>query len=689
MKRYSIGAALCALLLGASAFAQKKDSFETIVRARSESAPGQFNLSAEDAQNVAGGFGDALRAVDSAPSVSRPPLGSGALVVWGSAPADTRILYMGMELPALYHLGGQRGILPATFLQDFKLIPAAFASEYGRALGGLILLSPRAISAGFHGEVAADLLDASAALSGSLGSRVRIAAAGRYSYLDRVLTTLSRSDLGDFFPLPRYYDAQAQAQIRISAQSELRAMFLTSGDAMTRAHATGDASHAQRETWQRTFYRAGLQFDQRLQGGARIQVTPWLGVDRQDYVASFGTTPAAQSERDLRYGLRANYDTAMALRKLFLTLRLGIDLLGNVADLERSGTLTTPPREGDLTVFGQRAGFEVNADAWSVHTLDVALHATLALRFRWLRIEPGVRVSGTLIDTSRLLPRVGAAPPIGSREVSFALEPRLTMRLQPINAFAFIVAAGLHHQPPAAADLSAMFGNPTLGLARAVHGSLAAELTLREIVRIECALYLRWLDQLVARSPLATPQLARALTQDGSGRSYGGQLRLRIDGWHFRRGSLGGWVGYSLSRSERRDTPDGAWRLFAFDQTHGLQAALQARLFGVGIALRLRYATGLPRTPVIGSYYNALGDQYEPLFGPIYSARLPDFMQLDLRFDYVVHIGARFRIGVQLEIQNLTNRKNAEEIVYNPDFSNADYITGLPTLAVLGARFEF
>jgi hypothetical protein len=42
-----------------------------------------------------------------------------------------------------------------------------------------------------------------------------------------------------------------------------------------------------------------------------------------------------------------------------------------------------------------------------------------------------------------------------------------------------------------------------------------------------------------------------------------------------------------------------------------------------------------------------------------------------------------------LDVQNVTSRKNPEEIAYSADFSKRDYISGLPILAVMGARVEF
>ena len=45
-------------------------------------------------------------------------------------------------------------------------------------------------------------------------------------------------------------------------------------------------------------------------------------------------------------------------------------------------------------------------------------------------------------------------------------------------------------------------------------------------------------------------------------------------------------------------------------------------------------------------------------------------------------------VTVYLEVQNLTNRANAEEIIYSADFSQRGYLTSLPLLAIAGVRIE-
>ncbi|HNN94826.1 MAG TPA: TonB-dependent receptor, partial [Pseudomonadota bacterium] len=542
----------------------------------------------------------------------------------------------------------------------------------------------------------ADLLDVSAMLSGAAGPRLRLLAAGRYSYLDRLLSALSRPDLGDYFPLPQYWDAQAQAQLALPAGARLRATILASGDTTVRAHALGEPGQVQRETGGATSYRLGLHYERPSNGvgdgAGGLQLAPWLGLDRRSYDAHFGGQDTARLSDDWLYGLRASHRQTLYSRRpgLSISLSLGGDLLGRYAQVSRTGTLSRPARDETGVVFGQPPGLLVNSDAWSVHLLDVALYAVLGLRLGQLSVEAGLRGGGVLSDVSRLLPRGGDSPPLGGRQIEAQLAPRLQAALQAHRTLRLSLAGGLYQQPPSPSDLSAVFGRPRLGSSRAMHLTAASSFSPHPRLQIELAGYLRLLDRLVAASPLPTPPLASALTGDGSGRAYGGQIRLQLSEATLGRGrwapQLSGWLGYSLSRSERREAPTAPTLPSLYDQTHSLQATARLALRRLSAALRLQYTTGQPRPAVLGSYYNAWTDQDEPLLDPLGSARLPEFLQLDLRLEYTFLLPAGLRLSTQLEIQNLTNHPNVQELAYSADWQSAAPITGLPTLAVLGLR---
>src|SRR5262249_45903399 len=153
------------------------------------------------------------KVVQNLPGVARSALGSGALVVWGSAPGDTRVNVDGVEVPALYHVGGLRSTVNSDLVKSIDLLPGGYGADYGRGLGGLGRGATRPLPPkGVHGYVAADLLDTSAMLTAALGNRFRIGLAGRYSFLDRILSGITK-DIGDFFPIPRYDDYQVMASL--------------------------------------------------------------------------------------------------------------------------------------------------------------------------------------------------------------------------------------------------------------------------------------------------------------------------------------------------------------------------------------------------------------------------------------------------------------------------------------------
>jgi hypothetical protein len=48
----------------------------------------------------------------------------------------------------------------------------------------------------------------------------------------------------------------------------------------------------------------------------------------------------------------------------------------------------------------------------------------------------------------------------------------------------------------------------------------------------------------------------------------------------------------------------------------------------------------------------------------------------------------RASVVVSVDVTNVTNQENPEEMVYNYDYSRRSFISGLPALAIVGARVE-
>ncbi|HEX4335616.1 MAG TPA: TonB-dependent receptor [Polyangiaceae bacterium] len=642
-------------------------------------------VEAEQARRVAGTQGDVLKIVESMPGVSRATAGSGAVVVWGAAPEDTRVYVDGVRVPLLYHFGGLRSVVHTDLVRSVELTPGGYGVTYGRGLGGLVTIEKRAPSDDrLHGSVQLDFLDASAQVNGRISDKWRIEGAVRRSHLDWALDQVTSRDVGEFFPIPKYYDGQAAIRYRDSDKEFVEVGGLLSSDTLQRSVASADPAQRKSQTQDLYFDRIYARYEKLPGNGSLISIVPWVGRDHSSLVEQFGGTPTSVDVRSMNYGLRASYRGQVAP---FLNANVGLDLEATVADAHRSGSIASPPREGDAHIFGQPPGDQVNADQWNAIIGSAAPYAEgdFGLFSDKLHVIPGLRLEPLFMSVSRRFPKQGDGPSSGAYVGDVSIEPRLSARYALTNRVTFKAAYGKYHQPPAAADLSPVFGNPLLGLSVATHLLFGMNVKLASLLNAETTVFYSHSDGLAVRNPSPAPLLAQALVGAGQGRSFGAQVLLRRELAH----GLFGWVAYTLLRSERQDAPGTPYRLFDYDQTHVLTALASYDLGkGYDVGARFRYATGYPRTPVVGAYYDSRRDLYDPVLGTRNTERIPAFVQLDVRFSKRWKL-AGTELEAYLDVQNVTDRTNYEEIVYSADYSQKRYIRGLPILPIAGAKWTF
>ncbi len=663
-----------------SAAGERVEDVEVRGRPRARRETVDYRVRAEQARKVAGTQGDVLKVVQNLPGVSRPPVASGQIVVWGSAPKDTRIYVDGVDLPALYHGSGLRGTINSDLIASIDLVPGAYGAEYGRGLGGLVRVETRPLPRGTHGYVGADTLDGSAFVSTEITERARVGGAFRYGFLDRVFAATSAPDVGDSFPIPRYRDAQIKATVDLRDKETIDTVLLVSADELDRTVPSPDPGKRRTEATSTDFFRAYVRYTNTGPLGTSV-VTPFAGHDSSSLSQRFGGAPAHLELDSDRYGLRGSLRSPLSRQ---VSLTTGMDALGTATAISREGSLTLPPREGDIAVFGQPPGDDYARDLWKTHVLDVGPYVYADVRMGPVTVTPGVRADAYMIEGTKKLPPAGNVPPIGFSRLETAIAPRASARWEVAQRLALTAAYGTYHQPPEPEDLSAVFGTPDLGLSRATHVVVGESLRVTDGTALDVVGFDKRMTDLVVRSRLTNPLRARALTQNGEGRSYGVQFLLRQELW---RGFFG-WLSYTISKSERRYEGDERWRPFDFDQPHVLSVVASQEIGRWNVGARFRFASGNPRTPVVSSVYDARSDRFDPVFGVQNTLRVPSFWQLDLRVDRTFPLGSAARLLVFADLQNVTNRKNAEDIVYSADFKRRGVLGGLPIVAVVGARIE-
>jgi len=638
-------------------------------------------VSAAEGRRVAGTQGDVLKVIQNLPGVSRPPLASGQVVVWGSAPRETKIYVDGVEIPALYHGSGLRSVVSSDLVASVELVPGAFAADYGRGTGGLVRVETRPLSKqGVRGYVGADTLDASGLVSAPIGAGAVAAIGARYSYLDELLPLVTSRDVGDAFPIPRYRDVQGKLSIDLRERERLDLVVLASSDAIDRTVPSPDPGSVKRQSERTSFERIYAVYDRVTDDGDAVRVVPSWGHDASASRFAFGGTPAELETDAQRYGVRASYRTRLVAR---ITGAVGLDAQGIATHVRRFGSLTLPSREGDPYVFGQPPGDEVALDEYDTHVLGLGPWVQAELRYKTVTITPGLRAETFLIESSKRIPPSAGVPAVGSSRFESAFDPRVSVAWSATPRLAYTASGGTYHQAPEPDELSAVFGTPALGLSKATHASLTQAVKVTGTLSIEATGFWKSLADVSVRSRLPTPKAATVLVQNGEGKSYGFQVLARQEMW---RGFFG-WVSYTLSHAERRYGDEEA-RLFDFDQPHVLAVVASQEVGRWTFGARFRAASGLPRTEVVGSTYDAKNDRYDPLFGPQNGLRIPAFWQLDAKIERSFALGAGLQLAAFLDVQNVTARQNAEEIVYSNDYRRRDTIRGLPTLAVVGVRLE-
>jgi hypothetical protein len=671
----------------ADADAGELADFELVVTAPSlQKKIAATEVTAEQGAKVAGTGGDVVKVVENLPGVARSSSGSGTLVVWGSGARDTNVYVNGVHIPVLYHEGGFRSVVHSDLVSSVELEPGGYGVGHGRGLGGLVTVGLRPMDdSAVHGSAAVDVIDAAASIRGGLGSKWRYAAAARKSHLDWMLERVTNNQVADTISIPRYWDAQGRLAYLPSEGESVEVGTLLSSDHVRRAQPSVDPLDVRSETRDVRFSRVYLHYRREMAAAGTAELSPWMGYDYAAVKQLAAGVPAQQTVSSQLWGFRGQWSGNVMPH---LTVDTGLDFEATRSDVTRLGSITTPPREGDVRVFGQTPANQVNADDWSTVSINLApyIQGDLALADERLHIVPGLRFEPVINQTSRIVPGDGQTPAVGVQRLSAPLEPRLAVRWQVTERLSAKAATGIYHQSPLAEEQSAVFGNPQLGRATATHYLVGGGYRLTDVLSLESTGFYSKMTGLVMRNPEPAPAVGQLLVDSGAGRAMGVQMMLRCDPVH----RFFGWVSGSLIRSQRLDLATGKYRPFDYDQTWVLTAVGSYDLGrGFEFGARARWSTGYPRTPVLAAVYDSKTDSYQPSFGATNSSRLPDFYQFDARFSKRFKLGESSDLELYLDVQNVTNHANPEEVVYNYDYTQKSYITGLPLLPVIGGKLTW
>jgi TonB family protein len=646
-------------------------------------------LERREISRIPGTSGDALRSLQSLPGVARPPGLAGLLIVRGSAPADTETFIDGSDVPLIYHFGGLTSVVPTDMLERIDFYPGNFSVRYGRLQGGVVdvgLRSPRTECFDktgtlngkdkcFHGMGQVDFIDTRLMLEGPIAGDWKFAIAGRRSWVDMFLRPALEASGSTVTNAPVYYDYQMVVERDRGPDDRLSFRFFGSDDrfeTIITNPAASDPGFGGNLRFGTAFTRVQGLYQKRL--AKKVDLDAMLSVGTQSLDFSLGG--------NLKFVLDS---IPITMRSelgfdLHKTVRLNVGLDFRAGPFELYVRAPPPGRSGEAAP-GPLATQVPLEQQTSGTTFRPGWYADVEWQpLERLRLVPGVRVDGAA-DTAGadVSPRLTVRYTLIQRGQLGPSDPKETV---------LKLGAGKFSQPPAYQETDEIFGTPGLGSNESYHYSLGVEQRFTSNVRLSVEGFYKALRNSVSRGP--NEEGTFTYNNEGSGQVVGLETLLKYDPDE----RFFGWIAYTLSESLRQNCPSCPTYRFQYDQTHNLVILGSYRLGrGWEIGARFRIVSGPLATPVaerpeLASIFSGDAGSYVPIEGEPYSVRLPLFHQADVRIDkHWVFDG--FRLTTYLDVQNVYNHMAAEDFVYNFDFSQVSYQTGLPILPSIGMRGEF
>lgn len=630
-------------------------------------------ITMEEIRRIPGTFGDPIRVVQSLPGAARSPFGTGLLIIRGADPQDSSVYVDGIRIPYIYHLGGFESVINPDLVQAVDYLPGGFGPHYGRSIGGIVdVTTKQQFPERTQVRWSTDLLDSGVMVAGSVGKNHEhgFGVAARRSYIDAILPLFL--DTG-FVVKPAWWDYQAKYQWQ--GKTTWKASLLAFGfeDTLTAStppgYAQGTDQDSQGDLGTRySTHRIIAAFSTPIGDNLDLRISPSLGND----AAALDVGNAWRLEES-RWVVEVRSELGWQPNE-HLRAAVGVDFIGGsskftiLLPFDPSSFAETDP-------LAEREPFKVEdtATGWGPDPYISAEIRPLADPDAML-IAPGLRfmyvsVPGELAVTG--------------------LDPRLSARWRFLKGSTLKGSVGLYHQPPQPFQSYRHDDTEiTLGSEQSFSSSVGFEQQITPAIHADVEGFYKDLSNLIVNNPNFASLDDQFFTNEGVGRVMGLEVMVRHDPI----GKFFGWISYTLSRSERQDHPKDDWYLYDYDQTHILTGLAGYTLpFDINVSAKAQYTTGNPTTPYNLGVYDVDLDAYNGLQTGAYNAeRLPPYWTVSARIDKLFTFKS-WQLDLYLDLLNALHGENPEFEIYNYDYTEHAYISGLPFIPSPGfeARFEF
>ena len=640
-------------------------------------------ITVDEIRRIPGTLGDPIRVIQNLPGAARAPLATGLLIIRGSNPEDSAIYVDGIRIPFIYHLGGIVSVINADIVESVDYLPGGYGVRYGRSTGGVIDVSIKDESPEQARMVwSTDVLDTGALFEGRVGENQdhHVAVAARRSYIDVLLPAIMGDS--DFIARPVWTDYQlkwAHHRDRTSYSALLMgfndSLLIGTPDDV----AQGTDSDTQGDLAQAFYTHRGiLQVEHQLSERLSATATGAFGVDGAEL--NFGSAFNLERTQYL-YELRAELDWEESDH---FSLKAGLDAIAGHGSF-KIGLPLTPSQTGEgSSPIDEREPFSLE-ESLSGYGPDIFVQSQIRPLEDpdALLLSPGVRTSFSIVP---------------DQYASWAVDPRIGFRARIAENIFIKGGTGIYTQPPQPEEAWSPSGDMELLFEKAFSSSIGIEAELAQGLSVDAEAFSKNMWDLINFNPDGGFSGDQPYINSGIGRVYGGEFMLKKAPI----GNFFGWISYTLSKSERLDYPDfgdeelslnipgdNEWYSYDFDQTHNLVVLGGYQwAWGIHTSAKFQYTTGNPYTPYDLGVYDIDENYYTGYqTGIRNSERMAPYSALDIRIE------KRFQfpwaqLSTYLDVLNIYKGENPEFINYNYDYTDYEYITGLPLIPSIGFDLE-
>jgi TonB family protein len=673
------------------------DGNEIVVYGKEEEETPKYDVGATELKRVPGFNGEAVKLLQAMPGVARPVLGGNEIIVRGADNNQSKFYIDGIEMPYLYHEMSwdfmYRGILNADALQSASLYPGGWGVGYGNAIGGIIDFKTRpAQKDRWHGVLDLNIKGPSLLFETPLGKNAGIIGSFRISALFDEIGFFKRRIMSEQDSYVQdYWDYSLRFDWQIAPSHHITLTAIGANDSM---------------------YQFSPQWEKSIKHDPSKETTSF-GKSMVMGIAAWTWAISPDLENVLRYGIRPtsykafynewadfmNYSESKSLRhdvrdELKLKVNDGLMVTGGLdMRLEPFTSLNKWYSQDTVYTFSSKSMFG-----------PLSAYLTGDWKpFEKLTISPGLRYDYyTQLDyRGSWLPEFwDYSEKTINNHTRFSGDPslRVSGRYELNRKHAVTASIGNYNESPDSLLMTTMLKKDLIS-EKGSQYTLGYEWNVNDILSLNCQGYFgtQWDKFRWKASEEPASNDSTFLANNGKARMEGLEIMLR----HCQTSHFFGWLGYSLSYSERYDYGENKWVEYDYNALNNLQ--LVADWFfkwNQSFGLRFQYTDGYPYTPQEVQLYDATNFQYIAKAGATNSKRHTPYLGLDLRYEKKF-IFKRSMLTAYIEGERLfhllqyVKDKNGNPLyhpgeynIYNYDYSGFESIPVYP-MGSLGLTWEF